>query len=58
MKKIIDWHKAFIENAQKELNLSTYQMYLSGFLEGALFLWVVMKVSAVIRVKSEFPFEL
>ena len=35
MKKIIDWHRSLVEKAQKELELTNYQLYWSGLLEGA-----------------------
>ena len=56
MKKIIDWHKSLVEKAQKELELTNYQLYWSGFLEGALVIWIVMKVVSFINVKPEIPF--
>ena len=37
MKKVIDWPRSFVEKAQKELKLTNYQLYWSGFLKGALF---------------------
>ena len=56
MKRIIDWHKSLVERAQKEFGLSGYQMYLSGLLEGALVLWVIMKISDLFKTTSDFPF--
>ena len=56
MKRIIDWHKSLVERAQEEFGLSGYQMYLSGLLEGALVLWIIMKVAALLKTKSDFPF--
>ena len=56
MKRIIDWHKSLIERAQEEFGLSGYQMYLSGLLEGALVLWVIMKISDLFKTTSDFPF--
>ncbi len=56
MKKIVNWHKSMIERAQKEFGLSGYQMYLSGLLEGALILWVIMRVSSMSTVNSDIPF--
>ncbi len=44
MRKIIDRHKSFVENAQKQLGLSNYALYLAGILEGALYMWIIMKV--------------
>ena len=56
MKKIVEWHKSLVERAQEEFGLSGYQMYLSGLLEGALVLWVIMKVASIFKTNSEFPF--
>ena len=56
MKKIIDWHRALVEKAQKELELTNYQLYWSGFLEGALVLWIAMKVASAVKGSAEFPF--
>ena len=56
MKRIINWHKSLVERAQEEFGLSGYQMYLSGLLEGALLLWVIMKVAALFKTSSDFPF--
>jgi len=56
MKKIIDWHRSLVEKAQKELELTNYQLYWPRFLEGTLVLWIVMKVSSVIKGSPEFPF--
>ena len=56
MKKIIDWHRSLVEKAQKELGLTNYQLYWSGFLEGALVFWIVMKVAPVVKGNPEFPF--
>tara|TARA_Y100001968_G_scaffold315448_1_gene342058 strand:- start:2023 stop:2199 length:177 start_codon:yes stop_codon:yes gene_type:complete len=44
MKKLIDWHQSFIDRAQKQLGLSNYALYLTGILEGALYMWLIMKV--------------
>ena len=57
MKKIIDWHRSLLEKAQKELELTNHQMFWSGFLEGALVLWIVMKVASAVKGSAEFPFE-
>ena len=57
MKKIIDWHRSFVEKAQKGLQLTNCQLYWSGFLKGALFLLVVPKVSFVAKGCSDFPFK-
>ena len=54
--KLIKWHKSFVERAQKELGISNYALYWFGFLEGALIMWILMKVISVVRVKSDFPF--
>ena len=56
MKKIIDWHRSLVEKAQKELELTNYQLYWSGFLEGALFLLIVLKVTFAVKGSSDFPF--
>ena len=56
MNKIIDWNKSLVEKAQKELELTNYQLYWSGFLEGDLVLWIVMKVASVVKGSSEFSF--
>ena len=56
MKRIIDWHKSLVERAQEEFGLSGYQMYLSGLLEGALVLWVIMKVVDLFKTTSDFPY--
>ncbi len=56
MKEIIDWHRSLVEKAQKELELTNYQLYWSGFLEGVLLLWIVMKVASVVKSGFEFPF--
>jgi len=54
--KLIQWHKSFVERAQKEMGISNYALYWFGFFEGALVMWIVMKVFSVLRVKAEFPF--
>ena len=56
MKKIIDWHRSLVEKSKKEMELTSYELYWSGFLEGALVLWIVMKVASVVKGASEFPF--
>ncbi len=56
MKKILDWHRSLVEKAQKELELTNYQLYWSGFLEGALVLSLVMKIASAVKGNSEFPF--
>jgi hypothetical protein len=54
--KLIKWHRSFIERAQKEMGISNYALYWFGFLEGALVMWLLMKVISVLRIKAEFPF--
>ena len=54
--KLIQWHKSFIDRAQKEMGISNYALYWFGFLEGAVFFWIMMKVISVLGVRSEFPF--
>ena len=56
MKKLIDWHKSFIERAQMQLGLSSYALYLTGILEGALYMWILLKVMPwIFGSKAEFP---
>lgn len=56
MKKIIDWHKSFVERAQEQLGLSNYALYLFGILEGALYMWIFLKIIPwFFRSKAEFP---
>ena len=45
MKKLIKWHKSMIERAQKEMGLSNYTMYWMAFIEGALVMWLIMKIT-------------
>jgi len=54
--KLIQWHKSFVERAQKEMGISNYALYWFGVLEGALVMWVIMKGVSLIKIKSEFPF--
>tara|TARA_B100000579_G_scaffold408009_1_gene395742 strand:- start:2825 stop:2992 length:168 start_codon:yes stop_codon:yes gene_type:complete len=54
--KLIKWHKSFVERAQKEMGISNYALYWFGFIEGALVMWLLMKVVSVFLVKSEFLF--
>tara|TARA_Y100001968_G_scaffold316033_1_gene343336 strand:+ start:926 stop:1093 length:168 start_codon:yes stop_codon:yes gene_type:complete len=54
--KLIKWHKTFVERAQKEMGISNYALYWFGFFEGALVMWLFMKVISVLLIKSEFPF--
>lgn len=44
MKRFFDWHKSFVERAQKQLGLSNYSLYLFGIFEGALYMWIFLKV--------------
>ena len=44
MKKLIDWHKSFVERAQEQLGLSNYALYLTGILEGAFYMWIILRV--------------
>ena len=44
MKKLIRWHKETLENAQKEMGISNYLMYWMAFLEGALLMWIFMRI--------------
>tara|TARA_B100000700_G_C14664921_1_gene678080 strand:- start:372 stop:539 length:168 start_codon:yes stop_codon:yes gene_type:complete len=53
---LIKWHKSLVERAQKEFGLSSYALYWSGFLEGALFIWLIMKAFSFFATKSDFPF--
>ena len=52
MNKIIEWHKSFIEKAQKELGISNYALYWYGFLEGILTFWIITKVVGLFVNKS------
>ena len=54
--KLIQWHKSFVERAQKEMGISNYALYWFGFLEGALAMWLLTKVFSALWIKSEFPF--
>ena len=54
--KLIKWHKLFVERAQKEMGISNYALYWFGFLEGALVMWIIIKVISALRLKSDFPF--
>ena len=57
MNKIIDWHKSFVEKAQKQLGISNYALYWFGFFEGALVMWVIIKlVSAFATRSAGLPF--
>ena len=56
MKKVIEWHKLYVERAQKLLGLSNYALYLTGILEGALYMWIILKVIPwIFGNKTEFP---
>ena len=56
MKKFIDWHQSFIERAQKQLGLSNYSLYLTGIIEGGLYMWIILKVIPwIFRNNAEFP---
>ena len=54
--KLIKWHKSFVERAQKEMGISNYALYWFGFVEGALVMWLLMKITSALWIKSEFPF--
>jgi len=56
MKKLINWHKSLIESAQKQFGLSTYALYWIGIFEGALYMWIIMKLMTwSFGSKAEFP---
>ncbi len=52
MNKFIDWHKSFVEKAQKELGISNYALYWYGFLEGVLAFWIITKMAGLLMNKS------
>ena len=54
--KIIQWHKSFVERTQKEMGISNYALYWFGFAEGALVIWIIMKVFSGLKIRSDFPF--
>ena len=57
MSKLIDWHRSFIEKAQKQLGISNYALYWYGFLEGALVMWLITKLVSTFNVTTnEIPF--
>ena len=57
MKEFRDWHKSFVEKAQKQLGISNYALYWLGFLEGALVMWVIMKLVSFSTTRSaNLPF--
>ena len=45
MKKLIGWHKTTLERVQKEMGVSNYVMYWMSFLEGALVMWIIMRLA-------------
>ena len=53
MKKLIDWHRSFVERAQKQLGISNYALYWFGFLEGALVMWIILKLSSFFMSRPE-----
>ena len=56
MKKIIDWHSNLIERVQEQLKLSSYTLYLFGILEGAVYMWILLKVIPwLFGSRAEFP---
>ena len=56
MKKITDWHRSLIDRAQEQLGLSNYALYLAGILEGALYMWILLKaIPWLLGTKAEFP---
>ncbi len=57
MNKIIDWHRSFVERAQKQFGISNYALYWYGFLEGALVFWIITKVGGLFfNTSSELLF--
>ena len=56
MKKFVDWHRSYIEHAQKQLGLSNYSLYWFGILEGAFYMWLLIKVIPwIFARKAEIP---
>ena len=56
MKKLLDWHRSLIERAQEQLGLSNYALYMAGILEGALYMWLILKVIPwIFGNKAAFP---
>tara|TARA_Y100001968_G_C19126984_1_gene604736 strand:+ start:489 stop:668 length:180 start_codon:yes stop_codon:yes gene_type:complete len=54
---IINWHRSFVENVQKQFGISNYALYWFGFFEGALVLWVITKLLSFFSTSStELPF--
>tara|TARA_Y100001968_G_C18876760_1_gene489780 strand:- start:63 stop:230 length:168 start_codon:yes stop_codon:yes gene_type:complete len=53
---LIQWHKSFVERAQKEMGISNYALYWFGFFEGALVMWIIIKVISALRITSDSPF--
>ncbi len=57
MHKLISWHRSFIERAQSQLGISNYALYWFGVLEGALVMWIILKlVSLFIGQSADVPF--
>ncbi len=52
MNKIIDWHRSFVEKAQKQYGISNYALYWYGFLEGILVFWIVTKIGGLLVNKN------
>ncbi len=52
MNKLIDLHKSFVKKAQKQLGISNYALYWIGFFEGALVMWLMMKLVSVFSSRS------
>tara|TARA_Y100001968_G_scaffold28689_1_gene22187 strand:- start:1151 stop:1318 length:168 start_codon:yes stop_codon:yes gene_type:complete len=52
----IQWHKSFIERAQKEMGISNYALYWLGFVEGAIVTWLLLKAVSVLNSRSEIIF--
>ena len=45
MKDLIEWHKKIIDQVQKETGLSSYALHWMSFIEGALVMWVIMRIA-------------
>lgn len=52
MSKLIEWHKSFVEETQKQFGISNYALYWFGFLEGALFIWILTKLISIFTNNS------
>ena len=52
---LIKWHKSLVEKIQKELGISNYSLYWFGFIEGAIVMWVILKVFTLFMNRSELP---